>query len=233
MTRKLKALGLALFAVFAMSAVVASVAQAGEFEVVGGGTVTITGEQVSGEVTAVVVPKHEFKTDAGVFKCTTVKSHGSITGSPTSMRLSATYGNTTAGTECTVAGLAGLVVHMNGCEHEFTGGKTIGVTSNINETMHIVCPPGKVIETTLNATCTVTVGPQTFPESMVAAINNATGGTGMDFTRFIDLSGIDYTEHGTCPNGGGNTITKTNGTYKGVTTIKAEVGTTPVGLTVK
>ncbi len=240
MTHKLKALGLALVAVFAMSAVVASTAQAGVFEITAGTEATITGEQVNGLVTGVETPKNEVILDTGAFKCTPATFHGVFkTAAPTELKLSATYGNTTAGTGCTFSGIAGPVIHMNGCEYLFTAGNTTPAGNNnaITVAMHLICPPGKVIDITTpigNPPCTITIGPQTFPESMITAQNNAIAGTGMDVTATMDITGIDYEVHGKCPNAVPETVTRTNGIYRGVVTLKGDAipGGGPVGVTV-
>ncbi len=240
MTHKLKALGLALVAVFAMSAVASSAAQAGIFEITAGTEATITGEQVAGLVTGAETPKHEFTTKAGVVKCTPATFHGVFkTAAPTELKLSATYGNTTAGTGCTLAGVAGPVVHMNGCEYLFTAGDTTpaGNTNAITVATHLVCPAGKVIDITTpvgNPACTITIGPQTFVQSMITAQNNALTGTGMDVTATIDVTGIDYEVHGKCPNAVPETVTQTDGTYRGVVTLKGDAipGGGAVGVTV-
>jgi hypothetical protein len=230
---KLKVLGLALIAVFAMSAVGASAASAGVVEVEGGaGEATITGLQTTGNVTGVATPVNQFKTDAGIIKCTPSTFHGLVKNNDSQIALTATYGDTEKGTGCTIAGLAGPIIHMNGCTFLFTlqaGGPPTGVET------HVVCPEGKVITITASATCTVTIGAQTFASSMISIANSGGVNPNMDTVATIDVLGIDYVEHGTCPNGGGNTTTTTNGEYKGLVTLKGDVpGTaTPKSVTIK
>ncbi len=226
MTHKLKALGLALIAVFAMSALAASAAQAGEFEIVGGGEATVTGNQIAGTITGVEnTGKHEFVTKAGKVVCTTAAFHGiGKTATPKELTLTAEYGNTTAGTGCTIGGLAGPIVHMNGCDYLFTAGNTIGATTNITVSAHIKCPAGKVIEVTGGAgACVITIGAQTFAESMITVENSGGAGTAMDVKAFIDVTGIKYEIHGACPNSPAATTPFTDGTYKGVATLQGHV----------
>jgi hypothetical protein len=232
MQHKLKFLGFALVAALAMSAVAGSVASAGVVEVEGGGDATITGEQINGNVTGVATPVPQLKTDVGVLKCTPSTFHGLAKNGATQVSLTPTYGNTTAGTGCTIAGLAGPVIHTNGCSFLYTlqaGGPPTAVET------HVVCPEGQAITMTYSATCTITFGAQTFPSSRVSVANSGGANPNMDVVATIDVVGIDYVEHGTCPNGGGNTATKTNGEYKGVVTLKGDVPGTanPRSVTIK
>jgi hypothetical protein len=235
MTRKSKAFGLALISVFVMSALAASAAWAGELELPAGVTeATITGEQINGSVTGIVTPVNQFKTDAGVIKCTPATFHAfAKTATPKELMLAPTYGNTPIGTGCTIAGLAGPLIHMNGCTFLYTlqaGGPPTAVET------HVVCPAGQVITITASGSCTITVGGgQKFASSMVSVANAGGANPNMDVVATVDVVGIDYVEHGTCPNGGGNTATTTNGEYKGVVTLKGDqIGCGPaVGVTLK
>ena len=77
MTRNLKALGLALVAVFAMSAVVASAAQAfTEVEVEGGGSATITAVTPSTQV---------FQTEIGKLRCSEVHGEAAVSNGASSV----------------------------------------------------------------------------------------------------------------------------------------------------
>jgi hypothetical protein len=224
MTQKLKALGLALVAVFAMSAVVASAAQASNFQS-GTGTypTTVTGEEISGPVTGVTVLKHEFKTALGVIKCTPAEFTGTLTAASTQFTVAPTYGNTTAGTGCTIAGTAGPVVHMNGCDYLFTAGTTASGVTPIST--HLVCPEGKHIVVTVKTGCEDTIFPQTFAESMISAKNGGGTGSAMTSTDTIDVTGITNEideEPGKCPEHPGVSagVLLHEGTYKGVAEFK-------------
>jgi hypothetical protein len=225
MSKKLGVLGLALVAVFAMSAMLASAAQAAKFES-GTGTypTTVTGEQISGPVTGVTVAKHEFKTALGVVKCTPSSFTGTLTAASSELTVAPTYGNTTAGTGCTVAGVAGPVVHMNGCDYLFTAGTiAAGVTPIAT---HIVCPEGKHIVITIVAGCELTIFPQTFAESMISAKNGGGTGSAMTSTDTIDVTGITYEIDENplhiCPEHPGVSagVLLHEGTYKGVAEFK-------------
>lgn len=237
MSHKLKTLGCVLVTAFAMSALGVAAAQAGEFEVEGNKKVTITGEQINGLITGVEESKHDFGTEVGTFRCSSSDFHGVLQSSSTELTVTATYGNTSTGMGCTVAGIAGPVVHMRSCDYLFTAGNTIGATNNIQVRAHIKCGIGDSIEITVSPTCTITIPPQSFAESMVTAENSGGAGSSMDIKMTTDLTGVNYVVHGSlCPNGiQGNTATTTNGVIKGVTTYRATDFTTgaAVGLTVK
>jgi hypothetical protein len=224
MSKKLGVLGLALVAVFVMSAVVASAAQAAKFDS-GTGTypTTITGEQISGPVTGVTVAKHEFKTAFGVFKCTPATFSGTLTAASSEFTVAPTYGNTTLGTGCTVAGVAGPVIHMNGCDYLFTAGIAVSGVTPI--ATHLVCPEGKHIVVTVKTGCELTIFPQTFSETMISAKNGGGAGSAMTSTDTIDVTGITYeideAAAGQCPeheSKAGELLH--GGTYKGVAEFK-------------
>jgi hypothetical protein len=225
MSKKLGVLGLALVAVFAMSAMLASAAQAANFES-GTGTypTTITGEQISGPVTGVTVAKHEFKTALGVIKCTPSSFTGTLTAASTEFTVAPTYGNTTLGTGCTIAGVAGPVVHMNGCDYLFTAETSVGGATPI--ATHLVCPEQNHVVVTVQTGCEVTIFPQTFSETMISAKNGGGTGSAMTSTDTIDVTGItneiDEASAGKCPSHPGVSAGELlhEGTYKGVAEFK-------------
>ncbi len=237
MPHKPKAVGLLLFAVFVMSAAVApSASMADEFVVEGEKKVTVTGEQISGQVTGIETTKHEFKTAAGTVKCTPTTFDGVLEGSSGDLTLAPTYGNTAAGTGCTLAGIAGTIVHMRSCDYLLTAGETVeGSENKIGVVPHIKCTTGgDKIEIT-SGSCTITIPEQSFAESMVTAENSGGAGTAMDLKLVIDITGITYEVHGTCPNAPTVTTPTSDGFYKGVATLKADEfvnNANKVGLTV-
>ncbi len=232
MLHKLMALGLSLAGVLTMSVLMSSTAQAGKFEVEGGKKVTVTGEQNFGVITGVESgSSHEFGTKVGTLKCTPATFHGVLEGSGTDLTLNALYGNTIAGTGCTLNGLPGPAVHMRSCAYLLTGGES--VEGGIRIAGHIRCGPGDRIEITVNATCSITIGEQTFPESAITA-ENSIGGPAMDIKLLVDITGLDYQIDGNgCPNDATGFATTTDGTYKGVVTLKADDfnSQNPVGFT--
>jgi hypothetical protein len=240
MTHRLKALGLALVAVFAMSAVAASAASAaGVFETSTGSSATITGEQISGTVTEKTVTKHEFTTTVGTVKCSIAKFHGVMSSPSTELTLTPTY------EECLIAGNIPATVDMNGCDYKFTAGETVGGSSDVIEvSVHVECPPSaEIVVTVVGTTCKIKIPRQTLTG---ITAENTTAASPVDIDAIVDVTGIEYTvENGAgpakCPKEKVGTELKevpdgtyTNGTYKGVATLKGEEvgGGAAVGVTV-
>jgi hypothetical protein len=193
MTKEPMAVGLALVAVLAMSAVAASGAQAGTFESAGYPT-TISGAQVT---------KHEITTNAGTLKCNVATFAGSATEASSELTLAPTYSG------CTIAGF-GAAVNMNGCDYLLTALGSSG--SGVAIEIHIVCPGGKKIEiTVVGTTCKISIDSQS--RAGIVGTNNAGA---IDTT--INVSGIAYE----IANGAGNKCPNkpmdgayNSGTYKG------------------
>jgi hypothetical protein len=210
MNRKLKSLGLALIAVFALGAVSVASASAGTFTATAGAT--ISGEQVSGTITAKTVAKHEFTTAAGTVKCTTATFTGTAAAAESATQeLAPTY------KECTLAGSVPVTIDVNSCKYVFHAG-TAGAA-----TVDVRCPSSPITVTVPGSTCEITIG------GAVGGVNQGLGGitldnsgtsTAMDILATIDVTGIHYIVHGSCPNvpppG-----TYTDGSYRGVATIKS------------
>jgi opacity protein-like surface antigen len=138
MIHKFKTLGLATIAVLAMSAAVASAAQA-QFEASSYPT-TVTATSALGN--------SEFKTEGGSFEC---EEHweGTLSEASNSLAFNVTY------TNCKAFGFAEATLHGNGCYF----------TVHRSTQVDIKCPPGKVMETTAG-TCVIHVGEQTGLQSI-------------------------------------------------------------------
>jgi hypothetical protein len=186
MKRNLKALGLMLAAVFAMSALGATAASAAEFHAASA-PVTINGTQSTG---------HQFKTDAGTVTCKVA----TFTGTQSS-KTSATVTMTPTYKECTAFGFINVPIHTNGCAYIF----------NANGNTEVECPAGKTFEITAPG-CTTKVGPQSITGGNTFT-NNA-GKT--QITVDTDITGkIAYNECGSATTGGtytgGTTVTGAGG----------------------
>src|SRR3982750_3566586 len=119
MTRNLKALGLALVAVFAMTAVLSSAAQAQIKVTTGVSPAWLTGEAVNH--TGIASAKtHTFTLTGGqVLTCTEPKFHATVKNGDTSITIVPTYNNCDAkiGVE-----VFKTTVTMNDCDYVFHGG---------------------------------------------------------------------------------------------------------------
>src|SRR6476646_6791866 len=142
MTRNLKALGLALVAVFAMSAIAASAAQA---------TPTLTSEvsPVTLEGTAGGFGSGQvLKAFGGEFECEGSSFHTGLTSTPTAeITVEPSYGPLCR----TAAQKLPATVTVNGCTYRFYNLKFISA-GDYQATVDIVCPSEKVIEVHIYAT---------------------------------------------------------------------------------
>jgi hypothetical protein len=151
MTRKLKMLGLALVAVFAMSAVGASAASAVLLHSNSTGTFT--------HITAHQIGANQFDLANGTpVKCGTVLFDATFHGTTASdLTVTPTYSS------CTAAGQKAEIA-TNGCTYTIT---TPTETEPLNKdnyhaVVHLVCPAGKSVEIKVpTAGCTVSVAAQT------------------------------------------------------------------------
>jgi len=146
MTRNFKALGLALAAVFAIGAVIASaaLAQNGIFTSDGPATLkgTPTGEAGSNAITvfsqAVTCPNATYTGHK-----LSVTPHEKVPNNSSSVTITPTYG------ACKVGGTLKATVDMNGCDFAIHLTKTTGVADQYAVTTTVVCPTGKHIVFTL------------------------------------------------------------------------------------
>jgi hypothetical protein len=190
MIRNLKALGLALIAVFAFAAISAAGASAetpetkihGALQTTPDGTANITGTELGGNHKFVVA-------GIGTVECQESEFHGHIAGKTTSPTFTPTYNLCTM----TVFGVSrpATVTH-NECTytltaHHFLEEQDTKGTGQI----HVVCPPGKKIEIHVfnNAAhtelrCTYAVEPQTISTG-ISFHNTAVGSNGK---KVVDIT---------------------------------------------
>ncbi|HYJ21915.1 MAG TPA: hypothetical protein VEW07_07830 [Solirubrobacterales bacterium] len=205
MTRNLKALGLTLVAVFAMSAIVASAASANEFHS------NVEKTTLTGKVTE----NHRFTYETGgpAVECTTA----TFSGSPT-VKTTTAINSTPVYSGCTVPSVFNAPAHVKfgTCFYQFT----INAAENKGPA-HLVCPSGTVqIEVTipLLADCTYSIGPQT-PAGTTDYANE-----GSTPTRSVIVqptqTGISssYIGNSLC----GAATTSTTGTYIGKATVSGD-----------
>ncbi|MEX2105876.1 MAG: hypothetical protein WD810_03155 [Solirubrobacterales bacterium] len=192
----MKALGLAVVAVLAMSVVVASAAQASEFEASNSeGTVSGTG---SGN--------EEFITEAGKVVCQSSTFHGTYaTKNAASQSLHPAY------SECQAFGFLSATVNTEKCNYVFTPGSTIE-TDKYNSSVAIDCPEGNSIKITAS-TCSAEVKDVAANQELTnTTLTNATEST---ISALPNVTGIAYTvtkDGFLCPFSG--TGDKTGGEYK-------------------
>jgi hypothetical protein len=185
MSRKLKTMGLALIAVFALTAVGDGAASAAEFH----STAATT------KISASQTTTHNFTTTIVGITCEKATFSGTqTTATTTSVEFAPTY----SGCHFIIFGSTiAITVATNECKYRL----------NASGTADIVCPVGKAI-TVSGAGCTITVGAQTGKKSVTYANKEAKH---IDITT--NLTGINYSHSGfTCGTGSGTNGTYTGTT---------------------
>jgi hypothetical protein len=194
MTRNLKTLGLALVAVFALSAVVASAASA-QGKITSDGPVTGTGTEITPNKLTALGRTVECPGSTMTFHEYNVTPHKPVPDDATTATATPHYKN------CTVPGVGPATVIMNGCHYVFHIGGTTGVADQFSATIDIVCPAGKVIEVQAFSShpggiklCTTTVKAQTGLVGARATTNTASD----DVVATGEVGGIHVEQHGLC-----------------------------------
>jgi hypothetical protein len=205
MIRRFKSFGVALAAVFALTAVVASGAQAVQFHSESS-TTFLLGQQATRNV---------FDTAAGTVKCGTAASNAQFTGEITGTTVS----ELTITPECTGATAFGqnMIFNFTGCDYLFTA--PTGSAPTYDGRFDIQCPEGKHIDVEVPAgECSLTV----FPQEVPGVVNYTNGGAGStrDVLVTSGLEGVAYTVDGPgtiCGSVGAHTDGKLTGsvTFKG------------------
>jgi hypothetical protein len=231
MIRTLKALGLALFAAFALSAVAASTASAVEKHVikVAKNPTYFTAEQKTDGTTlnehgVKLEGTQEFKFTTGdknTLKCKKVKAEGKIA----ALEVASVTATNVEYSECSnwetnekkeTVTTVPLTVNFNGCDYHFYGETTATPEGTAGEhaIVEIKCPEGKHIETLATGLKTQCI--DIFPQSVHGAkyFNGETGGV-KDVAIHATMHGIKSTTTGACGTG-----EHTTGTYTGEITVK-------------
>jgi hypothetical protein len=190
MNRKLKALGLSLVAVFAMSAVVASSASAA--------TDLLTTTKASALMTG-VGQNHIFNiTGVASFQCTTSKFTATATNNSSEVTVDPEYSGkvneTPHGTGCTASLGSATEVRTNGCHYKLSG-VTVGGSTTVggDGPVWIVCPGTSKIEIASSLGVTISIPSQTPTAGGVSYVNvpNHPGGSAVQVKATAE--GITYT----------------------------------------
>jgi hypothetical protein len=187
MKRNLKVLGIALAAVFAMSAVAASGASAHYIFTPGASPAWITGTQIA----HTAGNKLEIGENVARVECNNAHFKGTSEGTePSQVTVTAEY------EECTThaSGInAASTVDMNGCAYILTGETTDGTHGIV----HIECPGTNVIEvTTPSVNCTVKVKAQTPTSGGISYENTFPTGEKDDVDATATVEGITFERSG-------------------------------------
>jgi hypothetical protein len=176
MIRNLKTLGLAVMAMFALTAVAASAAQAVEFHSeIENTTLTASTEAGSNSV---------FDAAGASISC----ASATFTGTQAA-KTSATVTVTPAYTSCTFLGVLNVPVEMHGCQYRFHAGGEVDVVG---------APCNGITFEAVG--CKVEVKEQTGLKE--ATYTNLGSGTTREVTVTPHVTGITYTSSGLCPKNG-------------------------------
>ncbi len=190
MIRNLKALGLALVAVFAIGAITASAALAVEDHF----TATKASALLTGTSTDNI-----FKITGGPsFECTTSQFTATGVNNSTEVTVDPSYtgriGVTPHGTQCTGTPIGNVTIDMNSCDYDLTG-KTTGSDGGLTDaTISVTCTTtGDHIVITGPIGCRIKVPAQTPTSGGVTYVNktNHTGGSAIEVKA--TSTGITYT----------------------------------------
>jgi hypothetical protein len=211
MIHRIKALGLALVALAALGALMASVAQAGRIDVPGRENAVITAEREGTKNHVFQIPE-----DPAV-ECTIATLEGTLHQAPEIKELKeATLTATYEG--CTAGGFAAQV-RMNGCKYTLTG-ESNEVDPELTAWVDVTgCTTGKHIEIRVPSIgCTITV----FEANTLSHIvfNDVTGSSPTHARAQATVGSIPWQQDGTfCPRGNGTQ--GVNAEFTGETTVKA------------
>jgi hypothetical protein len=197
MIRKFKTLGIAMVAVLALSAVVASAASAANF--------TASKYPTAGTAES-ALGNDDFKTEAGSVECKAHFLTGSLSEPAASITVTPTY------TGCKAFGFLNATVNMNGCDYTFY---TTGVVD-------VKCPAGKSIIITAS-TCETTVPAQTG----LSTVDLKNNGTGISAQATVTGIKYNVTKDGIgCPFGGTGEKTGATYTQNAAVQVAATNGAT-------
>jgi hypothetical protein len=199
MTRKLKALGLAICAALAVLAVSSSAAQAGEF----------TAEKYPATLTGTQLSQHEFSFFNYSVSCAKASFDGTLEAAAKAVTIAASY------SECTSEAGAAVTVKMTGCDYVFIAEETLG-EDKVDGSMEIKCPAGAGIDFEDAATgCAIKIIPQG-PLSTLVYTNHKVA---KDFDVDLEVENFLYNQNNLCPGGEGMFF---NGLYTGKSTITGD-----------
>ena len=205
MSHKLKALGLTLFAVFALSATMASGASAAEELFHSEVTNTTLVASQDGEITS-STGLQTFHTTLGKLTCGKVSGQVTIAAKTVEeVTIAPTYEH------CEKEGVK-TDVHFETCDYLFTSKKTTGAT---HSEVHIKCTKAgdhiRINATILGSQVACAEVPAQTPTGGGVTYHNIGTGTTREITITATVTGIEYTEVGAC----GKSTVANDGEYTG------------------
>jgi hypothetical protein len=224
MTQNFKTLGLALVALLAMSAVIASAAQAvpepPEFQAATYPAKVTGAGPGAGIANAFTITTGAAKNISTI--CKKNKFEGELTGASTTLTVKPTY------EECKLGGLA-AIIDMNTCDFVF---HTVKASNPPTASAEVKCTKEKDTITITQGTCVVHVEEQAGLNHVI--FDNIGAGTTKEVKATVHVEGIKYEITKECPNTLTNTTT-TDGKYTEEVLLTGEniAGTEHIGIFVE
>jgi hypothetical protein len=205
MIRNLKALGLALAAVFALSAVAATAASAQVGTITSTGNVTLTATENAGQLNGFTTFGADLQCPGSTYTFHKLNEtpHKFIPNDVSQLTVTPHYKQ-----PCVIqSGGFPATIHMNGCDYALTLGTTTAIANQYNVTFHVVCQGTNQITLTIFTNATKHAENKPFCKHHIGTQSNLVGATAKD-----NLNG---------------TI-QINGTVKGITEQKTNGGEDPL-----
>jgi hypothetical protein len=204
MIRNLKALGVALAAVFALSAVAATAASAQNGTITSTGNVTLTATENAGQQNAFTTFGLEVKCPGSTYTFHKLNSSTAFIPNDVSQATITPHYKQPCVAE---PGGFPTTIDMNGCDYAITLGTTTAVANQYNTTFHVVCAGANQITTTIFTNAAKHAANKPFCNLHMGTQSNLAGATAKD-----NLNG---------------TI-QINGTVKGITEQRTNGGEDPL-----
>jgi hypothetical protein len=203
-----KKLALAFAAVFLLSAVVASAAQAAEGFNWESGTTKLTGSAKEKQV---------FTTVVGSVECNEVTGEAIVSGTGAASVTTSKITYTNNGSTLCPFVFGEAEIKMNGCNYRFNAGSTFETNPDkLKGTADITCPKGVSIEIVTPFVCTIKIPGQTGLAPVYYEATTANIPKDLDINP--QITNISYSYSGSFCGTGSNT----NGTYTGKVTVTGE-----------
>lgn len=163
----------------------------------------------------------ELETDGGIITCNEVAASGGLNGtSPSTVLTTEGLAFSHNGSPNCITSIEGFEPSMesNGCEFIFHAGETVdGNQGEVEIFIDLVCPPNQEYVANGGFLCTIKVPSQA---GLTSSLARTVTSTPEKVTIEFDVGNIKYTMSGICA--GFQTVTRTNGRYKGKAIMTAE-----------
>ncbi len=212
MTRNLRMLGLALIAVFALSAMAAAAAQA---------TPLFTAAKYNASIHATTEQKigaesEYFESIGRKFECEIVHYTGTATSDSSTLSITPDYTDSTQGGNCKAAQTLSVTVTENGCTFLFHAQEFMDAAKDYTVFVDVVCGANPIVVNVLGGACIITIGSQTAGGTLTAV--NSSGHVELSGT--VSVKSTLHSENGLIcgiPKGTKKELTTSYAIHKAIT----------------